>query len=336
MGESAASRIRFSIHGLCVNLTCQAPRLLGAIDRVLGEFRISEAPGGIGAVTGTVRAYDADEVVKHLSSTATRVRGTTDQEEIYEENERFWLIDDQWGLCEMNLLKGQFRSWVLDESSAMPDVHRIIEKAVMWPLSHLLRPRGLCMLPAASVVRDGWGAMVLCAFSVEPELRALIRAGWRVVGQGWTALREERGKIAMLPMPGMAWRSTSILRASMGSTDDLQVDLTREFAGCRADRAGLDAVLLVAPGRRPLPELRHILPTNALGSLRRDWPLAELHPNRRHGQLLARIAQQCPIFDVQLSRNPRDILALMESARYRRQAKPQVSVFVKARVHQAA
>jgi hypothetical protein len=44
------------------------------------------------------------------------------------------------------------------------------------------------------------------------------------------------------------------------------------------------------------------------------------------------MAQRCRIFDVQLSRNPRDILGLLEAARYQqRPPTPKVSVQVYTR-----
>lgn len=336
MGEASASRFRYSIHGQSVDLTCDVPRVIGPMGKALGTFTVAPTPSVLGAIQGTLQPYDAEEVCKRLSSTATRVPGTSDLVEIYEEDERFWLIDDRWGLCELNPLKGHFRSWILGESAAIKDANRIVEQAVMWPLSQLLRPRGLNLLPVAGVVRDGWGAMLMSSFSIEPELRTLARAGWKIVGQSWAAIREERGNLTMLSMPSPIERSAAMNRPASKPEEGSRVDLMEEFFGCGTDRAGLDAVLLIAPGRRPLPDLQHILPTNAMGSLRRDWPITELHPQRRHGQLPARIAQRIPIFDARLSRNARDILALLEKARYRKPATPRVTVYVDSKVRSVA
>src|SRR5262245_9983766 len=158
VGEVAANRFHYSIHGLCVNLTCDVPRALAPISKALGGFTISTPSAGIGAVNGSIRPYDANEVVRHLSPTATRLAGTSELVEIYEENERFWLIDDRWGLCELNVLKGQFRSWVLGESAAMKDTYRMVEQAVLWPGSQMLRRRGGSLAPAAGGMRAGVGA----------------------------------------------------------------------------------------------------------------------------------------------------------------------------------
>jgi hypothetical protein len=79
-----------------------------------------------------------------------------------------------------------------------------------------------------------------------------------------------------------------------------------------------ETVLLISPGRRPLSHVQRISPSNAAGAIRRAWPIAELHPQRRQGQLPLRMAKRCRVFEAQLSRNPQDLLSLMEVARYER------------------
>jgi len=325
LNEPASSRLRYSIHRLGVEVSCQIPALLEYLGRALGEFAVSSLPVKAAPISGTIRPFGQSEVLRHLSPTAARVSCENQLVELYEEDERFWLIDDHWGLCEINILKGQWKSWILPESTCDP--HRMVEHAVLWPAAQLLRTRGLCMIPnATAVVRDGWGALILCPFSLEPELSTLARAGFRIVGQNWTALREESGKIAMLHMPGTVERMTprppGIVSAHETGTH--RVDLTSEFCGSGCEMAWCDAVLLIAPGRRPLPNLRAITQANAVGALRRSWPITELHPHRRQGQLPARMAQKCRVFDAQLSRNPQDILSLMDTARYHRAAVPRV------------
>ena len=53
-----------------------------------------------------------------------------------------------------------------------------------WP--NCFAPRGI-LLPAVSIVRDGWAVMIVCPFTLEAELIAMIRAGYKVIGQRWTA-----------------------------------------------------------------------------------------------------------------------------------------------------
>ncbi len=312
MNEPALNRLKYSIHGQAIDLTCQVGKVMDAIHRALGEFAVKSLLNVRPMpVRGIVRAFDERDVMRYLSPTATRLPSPNELIELYEEGERFWLIDDHWGICEINVLKGQWRSWILPNATA--DAGRIVEQAVLWPIAQLLRTRGLCMIPAAAVVRDGWGALLLSNFSIEPELTTLVHAGYRIVGQNWVALREEEGRIVMLQMPGSLART---MPRGTGSNQPItqRVDLTLEFSGCRCPQAVCDAVMLVTPGRRPIPHIKPVSPTNAVSALRYAWPLTELHPHRRYGQLGSRIAQRCHVFEVQLTRNPKDVLALIETS----------------------
>src|SRR4051794_22381010 len=113
-------------------------------------------------------------------------------------------------MAEITLLRAPWRSWVLPAPRIDP--HACAELAVLWPLAQLLRGRGVHLVPAASVARDGWGALILSPFSVEPELTALVRAGWQIIGQRWTAVRDERAEreegdgLTLLHLPGWVER----------------------------------------------------------------------------------------------------------------------------------
>lgn len=301
------------VHGLGVDINCHLPLLIEPISRVLADFAVKSFDKCV-PIVGTIRPYDQLQVRKYLSATATRLPTPNELAEIYEEDERFWLIDDHWGLCEVNLLKGHWRSWILPNPAA--DVSRIIERSIIWPVAQLLRARGLCITPAAAVTRDGWGALILSNFSIEPELNALVRAGWRLVGQNWTALRQEHGRMMMLGMPGsverIAPRGPGIVKAGRSQ----RVDLRDEFPGCAINSATCDSVLIVEPGRRPLPRLNAMTPTNAVFGVRKAWGITELHPHRRQGHFLVRLAQRCGVFEAQLSRDPKQILSILETARH--------------------
>jgi hypothetical protein len=296
-----------------VEINCQVPGLYEAIGRCIGEFVITGGfPGGM-PISGTIRPFEQAEVLRHLSPTATRISDESELVELYEEGERFWLIDDHWGLTEINVLKAQFRSWVLPEPIANP--LQITEQSVLWPVSQLMRPRGLCLIPAASIVRDGWGALLLSSFNIEPELSTLVRAGWHVVGQNWTAIQESGAGMKMLRMPGSVERMTPRSPEAGTGVTMRRVDLTGEFPGSGAESATCDSVIIIVPGRRPLSKITQVSPTNAVGAIKGAWPLAELHPHRRQGALAAKMSQRCGVFDVQLSRNPQDLLALLDTAR---------------------
>jgi hypothetical protein len=233
---------------------------------------------------------------------------------LYQEAERFWMVDDRWGLCEVNVLKGTWRSWVLPHPTLDPV--RVAEMAVLWPVAQLLRHKGLYLLPAASAVRGDFAVLVISPFNLEGELRALINAGYDIVGQRWTAVREDAGRIELLEMPGHVEREASPrLRDGSGAPAPRWVDLTSEYCGVTRHAAFCDAVLVVEPSRRPHAHVTEISGQRASDHLRRAWPIAELHPFRRHGQLSIKLAQRCKCYQAQLSRHPEDLLVLLDSVR---------------------
>jgi len=221
---------------------------------------------------------------------------------------------DRWGLCEINVLKSTWRSWILPHPTLDPV--RVAEMAVLWPMAQLLRPKGLYLIPAASVSRGGFGLLVLSPFNIEGELRALIHAGYNVVGQRWTAVREDAGRIELLQMPGQIERESSprVRDATLGPASRW-VDLTSEHCGIVQPHAYCDAVLVVEPGRRPTAHVNEVADQRATDAIRRAWPITELHPFRKHGQLPMKLAQSCRTWQAQLSRRSDDLLVLLDSIR---------------------
>jgi hypothetical protein len=289
---TSPARMRFAVHGPAVEVECSATSLGPQVRRLLGPFAVADWPDGFASVHGVVRPYEEADVVRHLSPAARALPRTNDLFELYEEGERFWVVDDRWGMAEINFLKGQWRSWVLPWPQLDPA--GCAEMAVLWPLAQLLRPRGLYLLPAASVARDEWAALLVCPFGAEPELAALEEGGYTVIGRRWTALREEDGRVALMHMPHTG---------------------TAGIAGQWRHHAFCDAVLVAEPGRRAHASLKDLDPTSAAAVLRRAWPIAELHPSRRHSALPAKLSQLCRCAEVQLSRDPSEILPLLESLR---------------------
>ncbi|HEX8524232.1 MAG TPA: hypothetical protein VF669_18400, partial [Tepidisphaeraceae bacterium] len=141
----AGNSYRLAVHGLAVELACEVAGLRPALDHYLGEFAVPDWPDGFARVRGTIRDFDQREVMKCLSPTARRIEGP-DFLELYEENERFWAIDERWGMCEINLIKGMWRSWILPATAV--DSIQCTHAAAMWPMAQLLRGRGLHLLPA--------------------------------------------------------------------------------------------------------------------------------------------------------------------------------------------
>ena len=334
-GVRLPERFTLAVHGLPVEVECGVARLLRPLDRLLGGFAVPVLPAGFLPTSGFVQPYDPAEVSRYLSPTARRMSGAGtglaggELMEVFEEGERFWIVDDRWGLAEINLLRGTWRSWILPEPKLDP--LRCVEAAVLWPMAQLLRGKGVHLLPAASAVRDGWAVLMLSPFSLEPELTTLLEHGFRLIGQRWTAVREEEDRLALLQMPGWVERPFAPrLRigfvgrpdAAEGGADDADLmqragygDLTSEYRGACQSHAFCDAVAVVEPGRRMRSQLRTVPPAQAAALLRRVWPILELHPTRRQPQLPPKLARQCRCGEMHLSRDPRDLLTLLSDMR---------------------
>ena len=163
----------------------------------------------------------------------------------------------------------------------------------------------------------------------------MVRSGYKIVGQQWTAMREEDEHVAMLQMPGEVQRLPGPqLKAGSIEQHSSWVDLTAETLGSVQNHSFCDAVALVAPGRRPLPAMRQINRSNALATLKQTWPIIELHPQRRQGPMQVKLANQCRLFETQLSRRPEDFLKLLDQMRYQHSRPinpPEVEVMVDAK-----
>lgn len=331
--QRGGGRRRYVVHGPPVEIDGgDAPQLAGELDRILGHFAVGDCawPRGFVPTVGLIRPYDQAEVLRHLSPTARAVSSAqlagNAALELYAEGERYWLIDDRWGMTEVNLLKGQWRSWVLPRPRLEP--FECVEWAALWPMAQLLRPRGVSLAPAAAVVRDGWAVLLLCPYSLEPELATLIRRGYKVIGQRWTALREEDGQVALMHVPGRVERAgaTAPLRrwadgpnhsdSAAASSSSAWIDLHDQYPGSWQNHAFCDAVVVVEPGRRPRPMSRQLDCESAAALLRHAWPIAELHPQpRRTGQLAGRLAQTARVAQAQLSRDANDLPTLLDALR---------------------
>ncbi len=299
-----------------MGLRCEVPALQPSIDHFAQPFLVDELPDGFVPVEGHIHRYVPEEVNRHLSPTAVVYPVEGNRMEIYCEDERFWLVDDRWGLAELNLVKGSFHAWILDRPTT--DSYRVFESAVLWPMAQLTRVRGLSLVPGVSVARADWGMLLINPFGIEQELSALIHAGFKVIGQRWTALREEDGRVSMLHVPGLVERGgPPRVRSGATATDGADwLDLTRDHPGVTQNHAFCDSVVLIEPGRRPIAWTRPVGEGNAFAALRRAWPILELHPQRRHGRIIPQLAAQTRVSEMRLSRNAEDILARLDSLRY--------------------
>jgi hypothetical protein len=316
LDDSPAVVRRFAIHGLALELRCDLQGVLAEIQTLFHPFEVPSWPDGFMPVIGTVEPFDSATVQRHVSAAARRFPCPHESVELYQDGDRFWLVDERWGMAELNLIKGQWRSWLLPNPTA--DATVCAETAVVWPLAQLLRAKGLHLLPAVSVARDGWGALIIAPFGIEPELSVLARNGYQIIGQRWTAVREEDGRIAMLHIPGWVERASAPRLRYQGIEPAVgRLDLTREFAGSFQNHAFCSVALITEPGRRPQAHLRELGHSAAINVLKRAWPLVDLMPQRRTGQLQPRLAQSCMCAELQLSRNPQDLLRLLDGLRPR-------------------
>jgi hypothetical protein len=171
-------------------------------------------------------------------------------------------------------------------------------------------------MPAISIVRGGWGVLLLCPFSLEPEMMRLIKAGWKIIGQRWTALRERDGTIEMLHIPGPIEKAKSLASRRRGTQSAIKwTDLSQEFRACTERSALCHAVMIVEPGRRSVPKFTDLAVPQAQEALRHHWPIADVQAASRCGILANRLAQLCRCAQVQLSHDPAELVLMLEAAR---------------------
>jgi hypothetical protein len=303
-GES----VKLSLHGPGVELTCDVPSVRSRLAQVLGRFQVDDLPETLGLIRGSIKPYNEAEVIRRLPLMAQPLHRSGELTEIYAHEERFWTIDDRWGMCEINLLRGQWQSWILGQAKI--DSMRLLDAAVLWPMAQLLKHRGLHLVPAPSVVRDGLGIIFLSPVGLGPELAMLMAGGFRLIGQRWTILREQQGNIELLHVPGAVERQAA---APFGQVDSEWEDLSTHRADSEQRHAMCSAAMIVEAARRPRAHLDLLEAEDAANLLRRAWPIPELHLQRRHGHFAVQLSQISPSFRLQLSREPRDILMLMNS-----------------------
>jgi len=310
MAANTAAVLHVALDGLPCQITCTVGRLGEHLTDVFERFS-APAHGGRFAATGLIRPYVEPEVMRHMSPSARSVPCEDCGLELYHEQERFWLVDEHWGIAEINFLRSQWRAWILPGADA--DFPRLLDSAVLWPMAQILRCRGLHMLPALSATRDGWGVLILSSFALGAELSCLAHADYRIVGQRWTAMRVSDQSVDMFAMPGwaqLAVRPAPGVRSIVAQSDC--VDLT----GLRPDRsaasAPCSAVIICQPGRRSERHVAELTVAAAHEELRRAWPIMEIHPMRRPLQLAGHLARHCRCFQVQLSRRPEDLAYILD------------------------
>jgi hypothetical protein len=279
-------RHRLRIHRLGVEILCAVPGMNLPIHRALGEFAVDERPAISLPAVGRILPYDEKLLIRHLSTNATALSCCDPEIEVYQDAERFWIVDERWGICEINLLRGTWQSWVLPQAALDPP--QLIERAVIFPLAQLVRAKGLWLLPSVSMTAGEHGVLVISPFEIEREVAASLANGARLIGQQWSAIKLHDDRATMLRMPSRVPQSR------------------------RCELASCDAVIIVDRSRRPLPLLRLMPREAAIARLKHVWPIPELHPHHRTGLLATKLAQCCTCYEAQLSRDPDDFVRMLQ------------------------
>jgi hypothetical protein len=330
---SAISRYR--IHGLSVRLELGVPALAASTDCLLRSFAEEsnpQSPPQSVCSRGIIRAFNSEEVLRSVTPAAVAVGRIDKLAELYALDERFWLVDERWGICQLNLLKHEWRSWILDRPATGPKPNSaansvansaeasanstaVLESALLWPMAQLLKIRGVELIPAISVLRAGWAALILSPYGLDREIVRLQREGYTLIGPRWTALACRKDRVMLLPFPGAG-------ELSRGLLPPLTINPPKNPPGKSENNASLEAlcqaVFIVEPGRRAVTRGRTLASAEGAELLRRAWTMTELPPNRkRPGSVAGRLACQCRCVSVQLSRQEEDFFQLIESARRR-------------------
>ena len=326
-GDRAASACwRWNVHGHAVEIRCHVPDVAAAARRLWRGFLEPDLPPGVRPVRGEVRAYDGETIAREVSVNAERVDDLTTlhgDAELWREpgaSGRLWLVDERWGVCELDLVRRAWRAWVMRGAG---DAVLDLERAVVWPMSQLLRQRGagageaggIHVLPATSLCGDGWGVLLIAPprVNLQPEIERLTDDGLAPVGQRWTALREEDGRVAMLRVPGPSRRAEAPLAPGMPA-GEAWPDLV-EATGSPIRHACCDATLIVRPGRRGMGEIQPLGGSAAAEALRMAWPSENLTPGRARPTLAAKLAQRSAVYQIEMSRDPEEFAAMLDLIR---------------------
>ena len=291
-------------------------RLDEPIGLFLDEFALKRDFPDPLEIHGQIRPFDLAEVSRSLSAAADSRRWCHDVVEIYSLAERRWIVDPRWGVCQIDLLKHRWQSWVLADPRL--DGVQLAEAAVLHPMAQLLRPRGVDLVPAVSIERAGWGALIIAPYPISAEIVCIVRAGYRVIGQRWTAVVRHNGSTILRRVGGPM--ESSAPHAAW-------IDLTADNPWACAELARCDAVLAIAPGRRTTSQGRVLPAAESQAFLRHAWPIRQPPPDRPSlHHPAATLADQCICLRLQLSRHEDEFLQLIEFARKRSAARVQVFV----------
>ncbi len=271
-----------NVHGHLVRVTIDHPVVSRPAMRLLAPLADRDPPF-LPQIQGEVLDYDVDDVTRRMAKDARPVAtGEAAFHPLLElfrnpAGDRWWLVDERWGLAEIDLVRSTWRSFVLPRPGL--EAVRLFEAAVWWPMAQLLRPRGLHLLPASSFVvgkhGDRKGTLLLGPPDVVPEVSAWIARGGRVIGQRWTALRLEKGgDTSLLSMPGMTPIRDGhrpLLRGQFEGSAAWMDLAPQPATTCRCD-----SILIADGGRRRRASMLPMGPKEGEALLKAHWPIPHL------------------------------------------------------------
>ena len=276
--------VRLSLPGLRVDVIADDRRVAARLDRM------SSLPAATGRahVEGSVSAYDERAVMRRVSARAVRVDSADPLMELYRDPDdggRYWRVDERFGLCEIDLAKRCWRTWLLATSPL--DEEELFEACVLWPLSHLARGSGLHLIPAAAASQGGRGVLMLSPVDLRGELDALSSAGVSVVGRRWVVMGEgEDGGVSVSALPG-------------------------EGASAGGGRCAL--VLLIEPPRRSSASAMPVAAAAAREQIKASWPAPPLPGTSTSAvsAVAARLSRTAAVHRVRLGQNGADLARLL-------------------------
>jgi hypothetical protein len=279
------------LHGQPIQLEIHSSAFDEAVIHLTSPFVSDDTIERGGLLRGCIGPFDYGDVARHISPQAKLIARPDEMSHLYALDERCWLVDERWGLCEINLLKRRWQSWIVPNPSI--DAAAGAEAAIWWPMAMLLRGHRLELIPALSVGRDDWGALILSPYSLDSELVSLPNCGFEIIGRRWSSLCNAGERIRMGHLPA--------------------ADATRAQPWEAVRKTACRAVFIIEPGCRPLAKIR--APMDARDALRRAWPMIDLPAGRRRAaDMIARLARQCRCLSVQLSPRRGDLAWALSNA----------------------
>lgn len=298
--------------GVGINLRLAEP----ATRAIAGDVLKSLSPvvhGRSATITGAILPYDAGEVARRVSSDAKLLQsgdsGFDQGAEVFAmpDGSRFWWINELWGLCEIDLIKRRFISFVLDRPRL--GGIELMESAVYVPLSHLLQPHGVHLIPAVSLAQRGRGVLVLTPFALDNAIRAMADFGVGVLGQRWTCVARDpqSGQWQLRYVPGRTLCPVSPARRTVGDAASLGLRYDASSPLMRRQPASCELVLSLdlmrgkSTSAKPVPKLE------AGNLLRERWPISDLRaPGKLRRDAIDHptqwLAGNVPVHQVRLAR----------------------------------